>query len=94
MGLRKFVHLRFSEIKPFLSKIQDHYKDDLNITEEESLRKNWFNNHKSKTIEDRKRTIEQILQKILNHEIVKNSPSFALTELGVDVSFLKMGDSP
>ena len=67
MGLRKFIHLRFSEMKPFLNKVQDYYKDDLNITEEESLKKNWFNNHKSKTIEDRKRTIEQILQKILNH---------------------------
>jgi hypothetical protein len=38
-------------------RVQDHYEDDLNITKEEELKKNWFNNHKSKTIEDRKRTI-------------------------------------
>lgn len=67
LGFRKYIHIRFSEMRPLVSRAQSHYKDDLNITDEESLRKNWFNNHKSKTIEDRKRTIEQILQKILNH---------------------------
>lgn len=70
-------------MRPLVSRTQSHYKDDLNITDEESLRKNWFNNHKSKTIEDRKRTIEQILQKILNHEIVKKNPEFILEELGL-----------
>lgn len=94
MGLRKFVHLRFSEMKPLVNKMQEHYKNDLNITEEESLRKNWFNNHKSKTIEDRKRTIEQILQKILNHEIVKQSPDFALQGLGIENSFMRNSQSP
>ena len=44
-------------MRPLVARVQSHYKDDLNITDEESLRKNWFNNHKSKTIEDRKRTI-------------------------------------
>lgn len=47
--------------------MQNHYKDNLNITEEETLKKTWFNNHKSKTIEDRKRTLEQILQKMFNN---------------------------
>lgn len=37
--------------------MQTYYKCDLGITEEEALKKTWFNNHKSKTIEDRKRTI-------------------------------------
>ena len=44
-----------------LKKMQVAYKSDFGITSEEDLKKNWFNNHKSKIIEDRKRTIEQIL---------------------------------
>lgn len=35
---------------PFVTKIQNYYKNDLNISKEEALKKNWFNNHKSKTI--------------------------------------------
>lgn len=72
------MHLRFSEMQPFVAKIQQHYHDHLNISNEETLKKNWFNNHKSKIIEDRKRTIEQILQKLLNNETVKKDPDFIL----------------
>ena len=50
----------------------------MKISDEETLKKNWFNNHKSKIIEDRKRTIEQILQKLLNNETVKKDPDFIL----------------
>ena len=81
-------------MKPLINKIQSHYKDDLNITNEEALHKNWFNNHKSKTIEDRKRTIEQILQKIMNHELVKANPNFILNELGLEISFFVTASSP
>ena len=56
---------------PILKKMKEHYDSDFGITSEEDLRKNWFNNHKSKIIEDRKRTIEQILQKIFNNDVVK-----------------------
>jgi hypothetical protein len=44
-------------MQPLVTKVQNHYGNDLNISQEEALKKNWFNNHKSKTIEDRKRTI-------------------------------------
>jgi|JI10StandDraft_1071094.scaffolds.fasta_scaffold2274691_1 hypothetical protein len=44
-------------MQPLVTKVQGYYHDDLNISQEEALKKNWFNNHKSKTIEDRKRTI-------------------------------------
>lgn len=50
LSLRKYVHLRFSEMQPFVAKIQQHYHDHLNISSEETLKKNWFNNHKSKII--------------------------------------------
>jgi hypothetical protein len=54
------------------------YKSNLGITSEEGLKKNWLNNHKSKIIEDRKRTIEQILQKLFNNEIVRSQPEYFL----------------
>ena len=44
-------------MQPLVTKVQNHYDNDLNISQQEALKKNWFNNHKSKTIEDRKRTI-------------------------------------
>lgn len=75
--------MRFSEMKPIVHQMQVHYKNPLGITEEEALEKNWFNNHKSKTIEDRKRVIAQILQKMFNHEIVKVSPKYLLEYLGL-----------
>lgn len=61
-------------MSPLVKKMQNFYKTDFGITSEEDLRKNWFNNHKSKIIEDRKRTIEQILGKIFNSEYVKKKP--------------------
>lgn len=74
-------------MQPLVKTVQLHYQNDLNISQEEALKKNWFNNHKSKTIEDRKRTIEQILQKMLNHELVKKDPIFILEELKIDGNF-------
>lgn len=67
LTLKKLLHLRFSEVANIVKVMQNFYKDSLGITEEETLKKTWFNNHKSKTIENRKRTIEQILQKLFNH---------------------------
>lgn len=67
--------------------MQNNYKDKLKITQEETLKKNWFNNHKSKTIEDRKRTIAQILQKLFNHDLIKRDPKFFLTYLGLPTNF-------
>ena len=63
--------------------MQNEYKDTLGITEEETLKKTWFSNHKSKTIEDRKRTIEQILQKLFNHELIKKDPKRLLQYLNL-----------
>jgi hypothetical protein len=54
--------------------MQHHYHDSLKITEDDSLRKNWFNSHKSKTIEARKFIIAQIFQKLFNHELIKKEP--------------------
>lgn len=76
-------------MQPLVSKVQAHYGNDLNISQQETLKKNWFNNHKSKTIEDRKRTIEQILQKMLNHELVKKDPGFILEQLKIDANFFQ-----
>ncbi len=70
-----------------VQEMQKHYQNDLKITEEEALKKNWFNNHKSKTIEDRKRVIAQILQKLFNHEIVRAKPSFLLKFLNLSQNF-------
>lgn len=44
-------------MKNFVSKIQDHYKNDLGINTDENLKDGWFSNYSSKTIEDRKRLI-------------------------------------
>ncbi len=76
--LRKFTRLRFSLMKNFVSKMQDHYKNDLGINTDENLKDGWFINYSSKTIEDRKRLIEQILQKMLNHPVILEHPSFIL----------------
>jgi hypothetical protein len=90
MGFAKCVHLRFSEMDPFIQRMQREYSNHLNITKEETLRKTWFNNHKPKIIEDRKRMIEQILQKMLNHELVKLNPRPILEEFKIDTNFLSM----
>lgn len=51
------------------------------------MKKTWFSNHKSKTIEDRKRTIEQILQKLFNHELIKKEPKKLLQYLNLPENF-------
>ena len=51
--------------------MQDHYEDELKINEEDTLKKSWFNSHKSKIIEARKRIIAQIFMKLFNHEKIK-----------------------
>lgn len=81
--MKKLLHLRFSEVANIVKVMQNFYKDSLGITEDETLKKTWFNNHKSKTIEDRKRTIEQILQKLFNHEKIKLQPMFLLNYLNL-----------
>lgn len=73
--------------------MQDHYKNDLGINTDENLKDGWFINYSSKTIEDRKRLIEQILQKMLNHSVILENPSFILNELGIEPSFLRVIDA-
>ena len=53
------------------------------------MRKTWINNHKSKTIEDRKRIIEQILQKLFNHELMRKNPAFLLSHLNLPEKFFE-----
>ena len=50
IGFKKYLHLRFSEMSSILKRMQVAYKSDFGITSEEDLKKNWFNNHKSKII--------------------------------------------
>lgn len=76
-------------MKAFVLKIQEFYKNDLGICLDEGLKDGWFSNYNSKTIEDRKRAIEQILQKMLNHSIIQANPAFILNELGIEPSFFK-----
>jgi len=64
-----------------VSVMQDHYQDNLKINEEDSLKKSWFNSHKSKIIEARKIIIAQIFMKLFNHPIIKANPSFFLKYL-------------
>lgn len=79
-------------MKNFVSKMQDHYKNDLGINTDENLKDGWFINYSSKTIEDRKRLIEQILQKMLNHPVILANPSFILNQIGIQPSFLRVID--
>jgi hypothetical protein len=74
LDVKKLLHVRFSTIADMVALMQGHYQDSLKITEEESLRKSWFNSHKSKTIEARKRIICQILQRLFNHPIIRANP--------------------
>lgn len=67
--------------------MQKYYKNNLKITEEENLRKNWFNSHKSKTIEARKFIIAQIFQKLFNHELIKKDPGYFLKYLNLPENF-------
>ena len=50
LDLKKLLHLRFSTVLGVVKEMQEYYQSSLKITEEESLKKNWFNSHKSKTI--------------------------------------------
>lgn len=81
--MRKFSRLRYSLLKNFVLKMQEFYKSDLGICVDEGLKDGWFSNYSSKTIEDRKRAIEQLLQKMLNHSKIRHSPAFILNELGI-----------
>lgn len=76
-------------MKNFVQKVQQFYKNNLGIYLDDSLKDGWFSNYNSKTIEDRKRAIEQILQKMLNHKIIQADPVFILNELGIEPSFFK-----
>jgi hypothetical protein len=71
LDLKKLLHMRFSNVSDMVSAMQAHYKDPLKITEDDSLKKSWFNSHKSKIIEARKLTICQIFQRLFNHPLIK-----------------------
>lgn len=70
--------------------MQKYYKNHLKISEEESLRKNWFNSHKSKIIEARKFIIAQIFQKLFNNELIKQDSGFFLRYLNLPENFYAM----
>ena len=42
--------MRFSLVLEMVEIMQVHYQDPLKINEEDSLKKSWFNSHKSKVI--------------------------------------------
>lgn len=71
LDLKKLLHMRFSNVNDMVCIMQNHYKNDLKITEEETLKKSWFNSHKSKVIEARKIMIAQIFMKLFNHPLIK-----------------------
>jgi hypothetical protein len=54
------------------------------------MRKSWFNSHKSKTIEARKRTICQIFQRLFNHPLIRRSPAFFLRHLNLPDNFYEV----
>ncbi len=84
------MHLRFSTIADMVALMQAHYQDSLKITEEENLKKSWFNSHKSKTIEARKRIICQILQRLFNHPIIRADPTYFLRYLNLSDTFFEV----
>ena len=75
--------MRFSNVSDMVTYMQSHYEDELKIKEEDSLKKSWFNSHKSKIIESRKILIAQIFMKLFNHEKIKESPAFFLSYLNL-----------
>ena len=79
--------MRFSSISNIVTDLQRHYKDNLKITEEDCLNKNWLNSHKSKIIEARKLIIGQIFQKLFNHELIKKDPEYFLKSLSLPTNF-------
>lgn len=90
LEVKKLLHLRFSSMAGLVSEMQTHYQNALRITEEDSLRKNWFNSHKSKTIEARKLIIAQILQKLFNHPLIKAAPAHFLAYLHLPPNFYQL----
>ena len=50
LDLKKLLHMRFSEVNEMVGGMQDYYESDLKIADEQSLKKSWFNSHKSKVI--------------------------------------------
>lgn len=70
--------------------MQAHYQDNLKINEEDSLKKSWFNSHKSKVIEARKIIIAQIFMKLFNHPIIKDNPSYFLHYLDLPDNFYEV----
>lgn len=93
LDIKKLLHLRFSTISQMVADLQHHYKDSLKITQEETLSKNWLNSHKSKIIEARKLIIGQIFQKLFNHELIKEEPSYFLRLLNLPDNFYHLARS-
>lgn len=79
--------MRFSSVSEMVCIMKGYYKDDLKITEEENLKKSWFNSHKSKVIEARKIIIAQIFMKLFNHPKIKSDPEYFLTYLNLPPNF-------
>ena len=70
-----------------VSEMQYYYKDNLKINDDDSLKKSWFNSHKSKVIEARKIIIAQIFMKLLNHPLIKEHPSHFLNYINLPLNF-------
>jgi hypothetical protein len=93
LDLKKLLHMRFSNVSDMVSAMQAHYKDPLKITEDDSLKKSWFNSHKSKIIEARKFIIAQIFMKLFNHPIIKSDPTYFLNYLNLPENFYEVARS-
>lgn len=87
LDVKKLLHLRFSTIVNLVAQMQAYYQDSLKITQDEALRKSWFNSHKSKTIEARKLIIRQIFQRLFNHPLIKQCPAYFLKALNLPENF-------
>ena len=48
--MRKFSRLRFSKIKDLVLKVQQFYKNNLDIILDQGFKDSWFSNYNSKTI--------------------------------------------
>ena len=64
------IFIRYSEMVD-LEKEMMKFFSELKLTELKTF--NWFNNHKTKVIENRKLLIENFLQKVLSSELVIKS---------------------
>ena len=82
--------MRFSLVSEMVEVMQAHYQDPLKINEEDSLKKSWFNSHKSKIIEARKIIIAQIFMKLFNHPVIKADPAFFLKYLDLPENFYEV----